>query len=75
MPVWSQSRELGQGVLQTSQWKPGAIVKESYFALAPRSLAPGRYDIRIAVFDGTGSVVLAHSGAQHLVTIGSITVR
>ena len=74
IPVWSQARELGQGVLQTSKWQPGAIVKETYFALAPRSLAPGEYQIRIAVFDGT-DVARAHEGAQHLVTIGRITVR
>ncbi len=75
IPVWSQSRELGQGVLQTSKWQPGAIIRESYFALAPRTLAPGDYTIRIAVFDGTASAARAHEDAQHLVTIGHITVR
>lgn len=74
IPVWSQSRELGQGVSQTSAWAPGAIIKESYFALAPRTLEPGDYEIRIAVFDGTDAV-RAHDGAKHLVTIGHITVR
>ena len=74
IPVWSQSRELGQGVSQTSAWTPGAIIKESYFALAPRTLAPGDYEIRIAVFDGTDAA-RAHEGAKHLVTIGRITVR
>jgi hypothetical protein len=75
IPVWSQSRELGQGVVQTSRWQPGTVVKESYFALAPRTLTPGQYEIRIAVFDGTGDAARAHAGARHLVTIGHITVR
>ena len=75
IPVWSQARELGQGGLQTSKWQPGDIIKESYFALAPRTLTPGDYEIRIAVFDGTASAALAHEGARHLVTIGHITVR
>ena len=75
IPVWSQSRDLGQGVLQTSKWQPGQIVKESYFALAPRTLAAGDYEIRIAVFDGSADIARAHEGAKHLVTIGHITVR
>ncbi len=75
IPVWSQSRELGQGVLQTSKWRPGAIVRESYFALAPRTLTPGDYEVRIAVFDGTAGAARAHEDARHLVTVGHITVR
>ncbi len=75
IPVWSQSRDLGQGVLQTSKWQPGQIVKESYFALAPRTLAAGDYEIRIAVFDGSADISRAHEDAKHLVTIGHITVR
>lgn len=75
IPVWSQSRELGQGVFQTSKWQPGAIVRESYFALAPRSLTPGDYEIRIAVFDGTAGAARAHEDARYLVTVGHIAVR
>lgn len=75
IPVWSQSRDLGQGVLETSKWQPGQIVKESYFALAPRTLAAGDYEIRVAVFDGSADIARAHEGAKHLVTIGHIAVR
>ncbi len=75
IPVWSQSRELGQGVVQTSKWRPGAIIRESYFALAPRTLPAGDYEIRIAVFDGTADAARAHEGARRLVTLGRVRVR
>lgn len=73
IPLWSQPRDIGQGVLETSEWGPGEVYRDSYFSLAPRTLAPGAYDIRIAVFDAASPTAAA--GAAELVTIGSIVVR
>jgi len=74
-PVWSQSRLIGQGVAQTSAWEPGALMKESYFVLAPRTLAPGDYDVRLAVYDASDGSAQANADTRDLVTIGRITVR
>jgi hypothetical protein len=74
-PVWSQSRMIGQGVLQTSTWKPGELIKESYFALVPRTLEPGEYDIRIGVYRADNSAARPAADPGSLKTIGRITVR
>jgi hypothetical protein len=74
-PVWSQSRLIGQGVAQTSTWEPGAQIEESYFVLAPRTLAPGDYDVRLAVYDTNSGAAEANTDARDLVTIGRISVR
>jgi hypothetical protein len=74
-PVWWQSRLIGQGVLQTSAWKPGEIIKESYFALVPRTLAPGEYDIRIGVDDPGSRAARYSADPASLETIGHIAVR
>jgi hypothetical protein len=72
-PIWSQNRQLGQGVAPTSEWRSGELRRESYYSLTPRSLAPGLYDVRIAVFDPespTGAV-----DAGQTVSVGSVVVR
>ena len=74
-PVWSQSRAIEQGLVQTSQWSAGVTYAESYSSLVPRTLAPGRYDVRIAVYDGEGDPAAARAAAHQLVSIGSIEVR
>ena len=74
-PVWSQPRQIGQGLGETSQWAPGRTYKESYFSLAPRNLAPGVYDIRLAVFDSLGDPARAQVDALNLVSVGQIVVR
>ena len=74
-PVWSQSRVIDQGLVQTSRWTAGVTYVETYSSLAPRTLAPGRYDVRIAVYDGEGDPSAARAAAQQLVSIGSIEVR
>jgi hypothetical protein len=73
-PLWSQPRELGQGVLPASAWPTGAIVRESYFVLVPRTIAPGAYDIRITVFDGAAPQV-RDTAARNVISIGKITVN
>jgi Protein of unknown function (DUF2723) len=74
-PVWSQSRLIDQDVMQTSKWQPGALIKESYFVLVPRTLRPGDYDIRLAVDDASGSAARISADSASLTTIGRITVR
>ena len=74
-PVWSQPRDIGQGLRETSEWETGPIYRESYFSLVPRDLAPGLYDIRLAVFDSTGDPTQAQADAANLITIGQIRVR
>ncbi len=73
VPLWSQPRDIGQGVLETSEWELGEVYRESYFSLAPRTLAPGVYDVRIAVFDAASPD--AATDAANLISIGSIVVR
>jgi len=67
-PAWWQSREIGEGVLTTSAWRPGEIVRESYFTLIPRDTPPGDYDARITVFDP------ANPAASDAAIAGRITV-
>jgi hypothetical protein len=74
-PLWSQPRDIGQGLRETAEWVPGVIYRESYFSLATRDLSPGVYDIKISVFDSTGDPAQAQSDATNLVTIGQIVVR
>ena len=35
-PLWWQSWQLGGGIIPTSEWQPGQIVKEEYYVLVPR---------------------------------------
>lgn len=73
VPLWSQPRDIGQGVLETSEWETGEVYRESYFSLAARTLAPGVYDVRIAVFDASSPGAAAD--AANIVSVGSIVVR
>ncbi len=74
-PDWSQTRVIGEGALTTSAWKPGDLVRESYFVLVPRSIAPGTYQIRLAVFDSQGDPAVAQSQSRELRNVGTVTVR
>lgn len=75
MPVWSQTRALASAAGdRTSSWAPGAIIEESYYTLVPRSIAPGTYDIRVAVFDANNPTA-ARAASSHLTTIARITVK
>lgn len=75
MPVWSQTRKLASSAgARTSAWKPGDIVEESYYTLVPRSIAPGAYDVKVAVFDASDPVATRDASSQ-LVTVGRIVVR
>ncbi len=74
-PVWTQSRDIGAGALTTSRWEPGRIYHESYYTLVPRTLAPGRYDVRIAVFDPKGDPARTSADAHNLMSVGAIMVR
>ncbi len=74
-PAWSQTRAIGQGVRQTSTWPPGELVCESYFALVPRTIAAGEYDVRMAVYDPSAVRGAALSDAARFVSIGKLTVR
>ena len=72
-PLWSQNRTIGEGVAPTSGWQAGEITREAYYSLVPRELAPGTYDVRIAVFDAASPTAAAD--ARQLVNIGTIVVR
>jgi hypothetical protein len=74
-PDWSQTRQIGEGALTTSEWQPGDLVRESYFALVPRSIAPGVYQVRIAVYDAAGDPDAAQRDSHDLRTVGTVTVR
>ena len=76
-PLWWQSWELGGGILPTSQWVPGQIIKEQYFVLVPRNVDAGVYNVRMKVQEGpllavddspAGSVSDAH-------VVGSVAVE
>jgi len=75
VPFWSQPRDIGQGVIETSRWQTGTLYRETYFSLVPRTLAPGVYDIRMAVFDAADERAQAEADARDLITIGQIVVR
>ncbi len=74
-PTWSQSRLIGQGALQTSQWAVGDLVQESYFVLAPRTIAPGDYDVRVGVYDNPALLERIGASGPDLVSVGRITVK
>jgi hypothetical protein len=74
-PDWSQTRQIGEGALTTSAWRVGDLVRESYFVLVPRSIAPGTYQVRVAVFDAHGDPAAAQAASHDLRTVGTITVR
>ena len=71
-PEWSQKRVLGEGTVPARGWQAGDVVRESYVSLVPRSIAAGRYEVRIAVFDRAN----ARPGAPlHWFALGAIDVR
>ncbi|TAK55269.1 MAG: hypothetical protein EPO22_14700 [Dehalococcoidia bacterium] len=74
-PAWSQTRTIGQGVRETSAWRPGDLVRESYFALVPRTIAAGEYDVRIAVYDPASVRGATLADAARFVSIGKLSVR
>lgn len=72
-PLWQQARAIGEGVRETPSWHTGEIVKESYFVLVPRGIAPGDYDIRVTTYDASAAAP-ALEGAPSA-TVGRISVR
>lgn len=72
-PLWQQARTIGENVRETPDWRGGEIVRESYFVLVPRGIAPGGYDIRVTVYDAS-SAAPPIDGAPSA-TVGRITVR
>jgi hypothetical protein len=75
-PLWQQSRRIAEEVVAPGDWPARTMVRESYFALVPRDLAPGTYDVRLTVFDGAAEPAGARQqAADGLVTVGQITVR
>ena len=50
-------------------------MRESYFAVIPRTLVAGEYTVRLAVFDASGDPGAAGADAQDFKTIGTLTVR
>ena len=76
-PLWYQSWELGGGILPTSEWAPGQIVREQYFVLVPRGVDAGTYNVRMKVQE---SQVLAvneapSNGAGDAHVIGPIVIE
>ncbi len=75
-PLWWQGWELGGGVKPTSGWEPGRIVKEEYFLLVPRDVAPGAYNLSLKARDASsGLLPESVDGAGDSHSIGSLTVR
>ncbi|MHB8685051.1 MAG: hypothetical protein ACYC9X_12090, partial [Dehalococcoidia bacterium] len=74
IPAWSQIRLIAEGARQSSRWTPGQIVRESYDVLVPRAIAPGPYDVRLSVYDGTAGAT-GHADTSRSVSIGTITVQ
>ncbi|MGD0115649.1 MAG: DUF2723 domain-containing protein [Dehalococcoidia bacterium] len=75
-PLWWQGWELGAGVRPTSEWEPGRIVKEEYYLLVPRDVAPGTYNLNLRVRDASSALSLESiDGSGDGQTIGSLVVR
>lgn len=74
-PDWSQTRQIGEGALTTSAWHAGDLVRESYFVLVPRDIAPGAYQVRVAVFDRGSDAAAVQAASHDLRAVGTITVR
>ncbi len=74
IPAWSQIRLIAEGARQSSRWTPGQIVRESYDVLVPRAIAPGPYDVRLSVYDGTAGAT-GHADTSRSVSIGTIIVQ
>jgi len=72
-PLWQQARAIGENVRETPGWRAGETVRESYFVLVPRGIAPGDYDVRVTVYDASDPAP-AIDGAP-AATVGRITVR
>jgi hypothetical protein len=62
-------------VRETSAWRPGELVRESYFALVPRTIAAGVYDVRIAVYQPASVRGAMLTDAARFVSIGEFIVR
>ena len=75
-PLWWQGWELGAGVRPTSEWEPGSIVKEEYYLLVPRDVAPGTYNLNLKVRDAASALSPGSGdGGGGGQTIGALTVR
>ncbi len=75
-PLWWQGWELGAGARPTSMWEPGRIVKEEYYLLVPRDVAPGTYNLNLKIRDASSGLSLESEGSTgDGAVIGSLTVR
>ena len=76
-PLWWQSWQLGGGIIPTSEWIPGRIIREEYFVLIPRNIDGGAYNVRMKVqeapLDVAGHPPAESAGDAHVV--GSLTVE
>jgi hypothetical protein len=71
-PTWLQSRRIAEGVLDAGMWPVGQIVRESYYVLVPRGLAPGRYQVHVSASSEERPSGGAPSGTT---AVGEILVR
>jgi hypothetical protein len=51
LPIWLHSHWLGGGAFPTSDWPAGALVREQYDGLVPRSVVPGTYYLRAYLYE------------------------
>jgi len=50
LPIWDHSHPIG-GLHQTSQWLPHVVMCESYDMIVPWRVKPGKYTVRIWVYE------------------------
>jgi hypothetical protein len=76
-PLWWQGWRLGGGVMSTSEWAPGQVIREEYFVLVPRNVDAGTYNVRLKVqeapLDAMSDPPVGSAHDAHVV--GSVTVE
>jgi len=76
--IFQQDHLPAGGLYQTSEWKPGEIIRESYYIRIPDQVAVGYYNIRIGLWlpetDMRMQVNSDYSDGHDRVIIGNLTV-
>jgi hypothetical protein len=76
-PLWWQTWQLGGGIMPTSEWAPGQVIREEYYVLVPRNIDAGDYNVRVKVqqasLDAMSDPLAESAGDAHVV--GAVTVE
>lgn len=72
--VAQHDSEPGNGLLPTSSWEPGEVLRDNHGALLPSDLPPGDYRVAVGLYQLDGTRLTLPSG-EDVLTLQNITVE